>query len=383
MKQSPSTCWRLLRLYRGSQWRISFSSTIHRTMDSKNNLIATFDKTLFVGLGCGALVLCGVVVWFAYIVQNLPVPSATLFTTTSSPSSIFDFPTATLLLELSPTPDATLPTTPIPFPAPSFGDSPPPTGKIAFACYIQQIDQICLMNADGSERKQLTDFQATAFYPSLSPDGNTVYFSSRQNGRYEIYSISTNGDDLQRLTNDIGTLYAPELSPDGEWIVFTNHGNGLWVMKPNGNNPHPISNRDDIDPTWSPDGSMIAFASSRAGERQLFVMNADGSNVRQVTNLNNMGGRSTWSPDGTNLAFYRGPFGDRNIYIINIDGTGLVQLTNGGDNLGPSWSPDGNWIAFTSFRDGNNEIYIMHPDGTAVTRLTNTPISDWQPRWGR
>jgi Tol biopolymer transport system component len=96
-----------------------------------------------------------------------------------------------------------------------------------------------------------------------------------------------------------------------------------------------------------------------------------------------MGGRSTFSPDGTKLAFYRGPFGDHNIYVINVDGSDLVRLTNGGDNLGPSWSPDGNWIAFTSFRDGNNEIYIIHPDGTGLTRLTNSPISDWQPRWGR
>ena len=185
------------------------------------------------------------------------------------------------------------------------------------------------------------------------------------------------------MTDGIGSLYAPELSSDGDRIVFTNHGNGLWVMKPDGKNPHPISDRDDIDPTWSPDGSMISFASSRSSVRQLYIMNADGSNVRQVTNLDNTGGRSTWSPDGTKLAFYRGLAGDHNIYVINVDGTGLIQLTNGGDNLGPSWSLDGNWIAFTSFRDGNNEIYIMHPDGTGVTRLTNTQISDWQPRWGK
>jgi Tol biopolymer transport system component len=102
-----------------------------------------------------------------------------------------------------------------------------------------------------------------------------------------------------------------------------------------------------------------------------------------VTDLNNMGGRSSWSPDGTKLAFYRGPEGDRDIYIINVDGTGLQRLTNGGDNLGPSWSPDGQWIAFTSFRDGNNEIYIVHPDGSNEIRMTNNFISDWQPRWGR
>lgn len=195
--------------------------------------------------------------------------------------------------------------------------------------------------------------------------------------------MNLNGRNVERLTNGIGALYAPELSPNGNRIIFTNHGNGIWIMRADGNNPRPLTTRDDIDPTWSPDGSMIAFASNRSGERQLYVMNYDGSNITQVTDLNNMGGRSSWSPDGTKLAFYRGPAGDRNIFTVNVDGSGVTRLTSGGDNLGPSWSPDGNWIAFTSFRDGNNEIYIIRPDGTGLTRLTDSPISDWQPRWGR
>jgi TolB protein len=359
-------------------------------MQSPNKLLSTFDKFLLSGLGCGTFVLCILGAWFYFIMNNMPVPRQTqptadpVASVTPTPASLlFDPLTEILPPTILPTLEGTVQLTAIPSPIPSFGGSAPPSGKIAFVCFVKQIDQICLMNADGTGRKQLTDFQATAFYPSLSPDGQKIYFSSRQSGRYEIYSIDINGKNLERLTRDIGSLYAPELSPDGERIVFTNHGNGLWVMRSNGNNPRPLTDRDDIDPTWSPDGSMIAFASSRAGDRQLFVMNADGSNIRQITNLSDMGGRSTWSPDGTKLAFYRGEFGNRNIHIINVDGTGLVQLTNGGDNLGPSWSPDGNWIAFTSFRDGNNEIYIMHPDGTGVTRLTNTPISDWQPRWGR
>lgn len=357
-------------------------------MESPNELFSTSDKFLIGGIGCGLVGLClflGAIVFISESsAQTLPTaaPVGSSDSPTQTPTSFvpaLGIPTEIFL----PTLETTFPTEAIPSPVPSFRDGPPPAGKIVFACYIEQIDQICLMDADGTGREQVTDLPATAFYPSLSLDGETIYFVSKQSGGFEVYSVNVNGNGLKRLTDGIGSLYAPELSPDGERIVFTNNRNGLWVMKPDGKNPHPLTDRDDIDPTWSPDGSMIAFASSRAGARQLFVMNSDGSNVRKVTDLNNMGGRSTWSPDGTRLAFYRGPAGDHNIYVVNVDGTGLVKLTDGGDNLAPSWSPDGNWIAFTSFRDRNNEIYIMHPDGTGVIRLTNNSISDWQPRWGR
>jgi TolB protein len=361
-------------------------------MESLKKYLPAFDILLFGGLGCGALALCALGSLFVYIWQNPPGSSAT-----ETPVGFGSLPTITpagaapvlgsSTPTLSPALVPTLGGSPVPtldssF-VPSFGAGPVPSGKIVFACYINQIDQICIMNADGPERRQLTNFPSTAFYPSLSPDGQRVYFSSNQSGTFEIYSIDMNGNDLQRLTNGIGSLYAPELSPNGERIIFTNNGNGLWVMNPDGSNPHAITFKDDIDPTWSPDGSMIAFASNRSGQRQLYVANANGKKVEQVTDLKNMGGRSSWSPDGTRLAFYRGPAGDRDIYVINIDGSGLQRLTNGGDNLGPSWSPDGQWIAFTSFRDGNNEIYIVRPDGSRETRLTSNFISDWQPRWGR
>jgi len=353
-------------------------------MQSLNQRISSFDKLLFGSLGCGIIVLCIVGGWIFYILKNVPAAQSVQTQTASVDlptitASVPNLETPTFIPTDFPTADPAL----IPSPLPGNFDGMPPTGKIAFTCYIKQIDQICLMNADGTAREQLTDFDATAFYPSISPDGQMIYFSAKQPKGFEIFAMKANGAGVKQLTKKIGSLYAPELSPDGTQILFTNNGSGLWLMKPDGKSPYALTDKDDIDPSWSPDGSMIAFASSRAGDRQLFVMNADGSNITQVTYLDNMGGRSTWSPDGTRLAFYRGPAGDHNIFIINIDGTGLVQLTNGGDNLGPSWSPDGNWIAFTSFRDGNNEIYIIHPDGTGVTRLTNNSISDWQPRWGK
>ena len=349
-------------------------------MESSKKFLSIFDAFLIGGLGCGVIGLCILMGGFVYVWQNPPAPRSTstpveFIGAPSITAPVFGFPTPTL----SPTIIPSL----IPSPIPDLGDGASSSGKIVFTCFINQIDQICIMNADGSGRRQLTDLKATAFYASLSPDGGTIYFSSRQSGTYEIYSIDINGNGLQRMTNNIGTLFAPLLSPAGDKIIFTNNGNGLWVMNADGSDPHAITFRDDIDPTWSPDGSMIAFASNRSGKRQLYTAKASGKQVNQVTDLNNMGGRSTWSPDGKRLAFYRGPAGDRDIFIIKIDGTGLERLTNGGDNLGPSWSPDGEWIAFTSFRDGNNEIYKIRPNGTGLMRVTNSPISDWQPRWGR
>jgi Tol biopolymer transport system component len=360
-----------------------------------------FDRFLLGGLGCGFVALCFLISGFFYIWQNPPRASSTstapasggLATATpgATATPLFQFATPSPLpggfatASQIPTQASATPGSVIPSPVPQ-SISAPPTGKIVYTCFVNQIDQICLMNANGTERKQLTDFQATSFYASLSSDGDSIYFSSRESGTYDIYSINPRGRGLRRLTKNIGGAYAPERSPIDDRIVFANTSNGvqqIWVMRSDGKNAHAITNGpEDIDPTYSPNGMFIAFASARTGQRQLYIMGRDGSNVRQITNLQDMGGRSDWSPDGTKLVFYAGPVGDHNIYVINTDGTGLVQLTNGGDNLGPSWSPDGNWIAFTSFRDGNNEIYIVHPDGTGVTRLTNSPTSDWQPRWG-
>lgn len=356
-------------------------------MESQKKLLSVFDRFLYTGLGCAVIGLCLLACGFVYTFRNPPRPAVATSTplglgelstlTPVAATPTVDFGTATPF----PTFTATV-ESPFASPMPHAGDESL-RGHIVFTCYIGGIDQICLMNADGSGRKQLTDFDATSFYASISQDGDAIYFASRKDGGSEIYTMNLKGKGLKRLTFNIGALYAPELSPDEERIVFANNGNGIWVMRSDGNNPHAISFRDDIDPTWSPDGQRIAFASSRNGDRQLYVMNKDGSNVEQLTDLDNMGGRSSWSPNGQYLAFYRGPAGDHDIYIVNVRTKEISRLTRGGDNLGPSWSPDGDWIAFTSFRDGNNEIYAMHPDGSNVIRLTDNPISDWQPRWGR
>lgn len=265
----------------------------------------------------------------------------------------------------------------------------PPRGKIVYVCYDGSFDQLCLMNSDGSGQRQLTDVRATNFYPSLSPDGDQVVFSSNRDGNFEIFRLDLRSGELSQLTDGLGSLYAPEISPNGNRIIFTNESGGaqnIWIMRSDGGNARPLTDSGlDIDPTWSPSGEQIAFSSARNGPRQLFVMNSNGENERPLLLGEELkiGGRISWSPDGAWLAFYAGQAPERDIYLVSSDGGPVFQLTNGGDNLGPSFSPGSDWLAFTSYRDGNNEIYVMRLDGSNQARLTRSRLSDWQPRWGR
>ena len=266
-------------------------------------------------------------------------------------------------------------------------DTPPP-GKIVYVCYDGKHDQICMMSADGRNRRQLTFESATSFYPSLSPDGEAIVFSSNRDGNFEIYMMDTAGDNVQSLSRNIGNCYAPEISPKGNRIVFTAESGGtqaIWVMRLDGSNARPLfeGSGSDIDPTWSPNALRVAFASAVSGDTLLYIANLESDNVYPVLrDAMAIGGRSSWSPDGNWLAFYAGSRGDHDIFIVSPEGGALQQLTSGGDNLGPSFSPDSQWIAFTSYRDGNNEIYILNLNSQQAYRITNSPKSDWQPRWG-
>jgi TolB protein len=284
------------------------------------------------------------------------------------------------------------------------GSNPQPfdirTSKIVYVSFINNSDEIFLMNADGTEQRQLTSLPGTDYYPSLSPDGQTIYFSSqRGKNNFDIYSMDTAGGNIRQLTSNNGDNYAPELSPDGTRIVYTHfakigdkNDQDIWVMNADGSNPHPVTfdTTNEIDPSWSPDSTRISFTSNRAISNELFIMNADGSNVQQLTRGMSIGGRNDWSPDGLWLAFYAGPGSDKEIfkvpiecsYIDGCDSTLIQQLTYGGQNKAPSFSPDGQWIVFTSARDGDNEIMIMRVDGSELRTMTTNYIPDWMPRWG-
>ena len=281
-------------------------------------------------------------------------------------------------------------------PPPSTGDDL--TGHIVYTCQlfkVQTMDQICIMNADGSGMRRLTtENNRRHYYGSLSPDGESVVYSSyREPNVYEIYSRNINNGSVSQLTDRLGVLTGPEVSPDGKFIAFVrgNPNTGdtqIMVMDRNGGNPRNIPQASGWDPTWSPDGNQILFASSVDGPVQLFAVNPNGNDIRQISNLPAIRGRSDWSPDGQFIVTYSGSAWKREVYIMNADGSNARQLTpSGGNSQGPSISPDGKWVAFTAYFDhyGDDhgcEIYIIRIDGTDLRRLTNNDYCDYQPRWG-
>ncbi len=162
----------------------------------------------------------------------------------------------------------------------------------------------------------------------------------------------------------------------------------IWSMNPDGSDRRNITNsaEDEWNPSWSPDGSRLAFVSDRAeGNWDIYVINVDGSGLMRLTDHPARDSEPAWSPDGSTIAFVSRRDGHSEIYAMNADGSNQRNLSNhpNGDEA-PAWSPDGRRIAFQSTRvDGwlNSDIFIMAADGTQQTNITNHPAPEEDPSW--
>ena len=197
---------------------------------------------------------------------------------------------------------------------------------------------------------------------------------------------------LVNLTNNSDSRdETPTWSPDGSHIAFSSNRDGnfdIYVMKVNGGSLTNLTDHgnEDKQPAWSPDGRYIAFSSNRDGDPDVFdiyVMAADGSDVRPLTNHRRRNWSPTWSPDGRYIAFSSNRDGDPDvfdIYVMAADGSDVRPLTNHRRrNWSPTWSPDGRYIAFSSNRDGDLAIYVMAADGSGVRHLTDGGQPAWSP----
>ncbi len=280
-------------------------------------------------------------------------------------------------------------------PPPTITPTPKPThapgNRIAFTCTRGDYNQICLVNVDGTGLAQLSDIQASNYYPVFHPQGGALLFSSNRNGAFDLYLLSFDERQLLQITHNVGNVVSPDYSPDGRQIVFTNLAkdgtSSIWIANADGLNPHLVyaGINTIVATNWSPDGETIAYAMSRGivNEYEIFLMDKNGKNNHQISQgMLGIGGSIDWSPDGKYLLIYAGPVGDKDIFRIEIATGDSTQLTHGGNNAAASYSPDGRFIAFNSLRnDDQADIYIMNADGTGERQLTNNPEPDWGPVW--
>jgi tricorn protease-like protein len=330
--------------------------------------------------------------------SSAPTPTSNLFATlaASTPRSVN--PAATIDPAQSTTP--VFLSTPIvsTVTVPTSSSTDQPMGKIVYTCQVfkvQAANQICIINADGTGFRRLTtDDNKQHYYPSLSPDGRSVVYAAfLQANIYEIYEMDLASGSVVQLTNKLGNLNAPEISPDGNHIIFklwspNTDKNTIWMMDRNGQHADKISRVSGWDPTWSPDGNTILFASDVDGVIQLFRIATNGKQLHRVSNLPAIRGRSDWSPDGQSIVTYSGDPWNHEVYLMNVDGSNAHIISPAGGNAqGAAFSPDGQWVTFTAYYDhpGDDngcEIYIMRVDGTDLRRLTDNDYCDYQPRWG-
>jgi serine/threonine protein kinase len=278
---------------------------------------------------------------------------------------------------------------------PSVTPSPRPTaahgGRIAFTCSRGDYNQLCLINRDGSDLAQLTNMEASNYYPVFTRDGESLLFASNRNGAFDLYLLAFGKKDLIQITQNVGNVVSPSYSPDGRQIVFANrvgdNPTAVWMVNADGLNPRLIytGKGDIVAAAWSPLGDRIAYAMTVGVplEYEIFTMDTNGKNHARLTqNLQGVGGSLDWSPDGSHLLIHAGAYDDKDIFILDARTGDTVQITDGGNNAGAAYSPDGKYIVFNSLRnEGQADLYVMRADGTNQTQLTNDPEPDWGAQW--
>ena len=265
------------------------------------------------------------------------------------------------------------------------------SGKILFDTNRDLEDtqgsEVYVMNADGSAQFRLTNSTGFDTDAKWNKAGTGIIFASHRGGLISnIYIMDANGSNQLRLTDPTFGGSFPDISPDNSSIAYNSSDGlsssnaGIYVMNIDGSNRTRLGYAiGDSDAEYSPDGSQIVFSSSRFGDNEIFVMDADGSNQVRLTNDPSTDFMPSWKPGGAQIVFVSFRNGDKGIYTMDSNGTNQNMIYMSPANEQPNdpvYSPDGEQIIFSI----NNRLNIMDADGTNVTVLPGTGYNN-NPDW--
>ncbi len=258
--------------------------------------------------------------------------------------------------------------------------------KIVFVSNKTGFKEIYECDFDGHELRQLTNSHSISLTPALSPDGKYLAYTDFSSGRPALYIR-----DLS--AGIISTINKSGISIDPGWrnsreVATTLSFEGdqeIYLIKVDGaiSRRLTFSKGIDLSPSFSPDGSKMAYVSDQNGLPQIFIEDLQSGQVNRLTFSGRYNTQPSWSPAGDKIAYTTWESGGEiNIFAIGIDGSGLKQLTaNSGENESPSWSPDGRMIVFTSNRQGSKKMYIMQSTGENQRSLLPSDGEQMQPSW--
>ena len=251
--------------------------------------------------------------------------------------------------------------------------------------------EIFVMDADGGHPRAVTSNGSINNFPSWSPDGKSILYTSyRAGNRPKLYLTSrgrgrtgsllpelNSGPQYRAVFDPKGRMLAAVLSADGAAEIFT--------VRPNGRRLRRLTKNRAIDvaPTWSPDGKRIAFVSDRSGSPQIYIMEADGGNVRRLTYEGTYNTHPAWSPEGRWIVYETRLERQFDIWLIDPEGSVNVPLvSHPRSDESPTWAPNGRKLAFSSTRRGAADIYIIDVSGENLRMLTSRAGRNTSPAWG-
>ena len=261
--------------------------------------------------------------------------------------------------------------------------------QVAFISDQNGSREVYLMEADGSGKTLVTSNKSINLFPSWTPDGKGLLYTSYRNGSPDLFFLSRGAKRSKTLVDRPQPKYRAVYSPKGDRIALVmaqGANTDIFLADRKGRKVRRVTSASSIDvsPAWSPDGAQLAFVSDRSGSPQIHVHDLKSGQTRRLTFRGNYNASPAWSPTGEWIVFSARTGTNFDLYLISPE-TGYTTplVVHPRNDEEPSWSPDGRKVAFVSSRRGDKEIYTVDLDGANLRRLTprfgNCTAPAWSP----